>query len=58
MNPFYIGGIIGFGPALFLIWFSVRKYTYPFVEGSLFEDRRLFFMLAVGMVVWTFRFAL
>jgi RsiW-degrading membrane proteinase PrsW (M82 family) len=51
MNPFYVGGIIGFAPALFLIWFCLRKYTYPFVEGSLFEDRRVFFMLAVGMVL-------
>jgi RsiW-degrading membrane proteinase PrsW (M82 family) len=56
MNPFYIGGIIGFGPALFLIWFSLRKYTYPYVEGSLFEDRRVFFLLAVGMVLGTFLF--
>ena len=53
MNPFYIGGIIGFAPALFLIWFSLRKYSYPYVEGSLFEDRKVFFMLAVGMVVGT-----
>ena len=56
MNPFMVGGIIGFGPALFLIWFSLRKYSYPFVEGSLFEDRKVFFMLAVGMVVGTFLF--
>ena len=53
MNPFLIGGIIGFGPALFMIWFALRKYTWPHVEGSLFEDRRVFFMLAVGMVVGT-----
>ena len=58
MNPFYIGGIIGFGPALFLIWFSLRKYTLPYVEGSLFEDRRVFFMLAVGMVAGSLIFVL
>jgi hypothetical protein len=58
MNPFYIGGIIGFGPALFLTWFSLRKYSYPHVEGSLFEDRKVFFMLAVGMVAGTFIFTL
>jgi len=56
MNPVYVGGIIGFGPALFLIWFSLRKYSYPFVKGSLFEDRRVFFLLAVGMVIGTFVF--
>lgn len=46
-----IGSAIGFAPALFLIWHSMRKYSYPYVEGSLFEDRRVFFMLAVGMVL-------
>jgi RsiW-degrading membrane proteinase PrsW (M82 family) len=50
---FLISGIIGFGPALFLIWFSMRKYSYPYLEGSVFEDRRVFFMLAVGMVFGT-----
>ncbi|MBA3046000.1 MAG: hypothetical protein KKH41_06170 [Candidatus Thermoplasmatota archaeon] len=58
MNAFYVGGIIGFGPALFLIWFSLRKYSYPYVEGSLFEDRKVFFLLAVGMVAGTFLFTL
>ena len=53
-----IGSVIGFGPALFLIWFSLRKYSYPYVEGSLFEDRRVFFMLAVGMVVGSLLFVL
>ncbi|KYK30486.1 MAG: hypothetical protein AYK23_04535 [Candidatus Proteinoplasmatales archaeon SG8-5] len=58
---FLISGIVGFGPALFLIWFSMRKYSYPYIEGSAFEDRRVFFLLAVGMVfgtalVWLERF--
>jgi hypothetical protein len=46
-----IGSVIGFAPALYLIWHSLHKYSYPHVEGSLFEDRRVFFMLAVGMVL-------
>ena len=53
-----IGSFIGFAPALFLIWFSLRKYSYPYVEGSLFEDRRVFFMLAVGMVLGSLLFVL
>lgn len=57
-NILMLGSIIGFAPALFLIWFSLRKYSYPFVEGSLFEDRRVFFMLAVGMVVGSLIFVL
>jgi len=53
-----MGSLIGFVPALFLIWFSLRKYSYPYVEGSLFEDRRVFFMLAVGMVLGSLIFVL
>lgn len=58
MNPFYVGGIIGFAPALFLLWFGLRRYTVPFVEGSLFEDRKVFFLLAIGMVAGTLIFTL
>ena len=50
---FLVSGIVGFGPALFLIWFSMRKYSYPYIEGSAFEDRKVFFLLAVGMVFGT-----
>jgi len=54
-----IGSAIGFAPALFLIWYSLRKYAYPYVEeGSLFEDRRVFFMLAIGMVAGSLLFVL
>ncbi len=51
-----IGSAIGFAPAFFLIWHSLHKYSYPYVEGSLFEDRRVFFMLAVGMVLGSLLF--
>jgi hypothetical protein len=44
---------IGIGPALFLMWFGLRKFTYPRVEKTLFDDRRVFFSLAVGLVVGT-----
>lgn len=57
-NIMLIGSFIGFTPALFLIWHSLRKYSYPYVEGSLFEDRRVFFMLAIGMVVGSLIFVL
>jgi hypothetical protein len=50
---FLASGIAGFGPALFLIWFSMRKYSYPYLEGSVFEDRKVFFLLAVGMIIGT-----
>jgi len=57
-NIMLIASIIGFAPAIFLIWFSLRKYSFPYVEGSLFEDRRVFFMLAIGMVAGSLVFVL
>ena len=45
--------IIGFGPAMIVVWFSLRKYDYPYVKGTCFDDRRVFFLLAIGMVVGT-----
>lgn len=57
-NIMLLGSLIGFAPAILLIWFSLHKYSYPYVEGSLFEDRRVFFMLAVGMVVGSLIFVL
>ena len=45
---------IGIGPALLLLWLGLRRYTYPQVDKTLFDDRRVFFALAVGLVVGTF----
>jgi len=50
---FLVSGLVGFGPALFIIYFSMRKYAYPYLEGSAFEDRKVFFLLAVGMIFGT-----
>ena len=48
-----ITSIIGFGPALAVIWYTLMKYDYPYVEGACFDDRRVFFLLAIGMVMGT-----
>jgi len=40
---------IGLAPALFLLWFSLRRFDYPHAEKTLFDDRRVFFALAVGL---------
>jgi hypothetical protein len=45
-----VSGIIGLSPALILLWFTLRKYDYPFVEKTLFETRKVFLLLAVGIV--------
>lgn len=40
---------LGLGPALFVLWFSLHRFDYPRAEHALFDDRRIFFALAVGM---------
>ena len=42
---------LGVGPALVLMFYTLRDYTYPQVERPFFDDRKLFLMLAVGMVI-------
>lgn len=42
---------LGIGPALLLMFWTLRDYTYPKVERPFFDDRKVFLMLAVGMVV-------
>jgi len=46
-----IAGAIGLGPALALMYWTLKDYTYPAVEKPFFDDRRIFFMLAVGLVL-------
>jgi hypothetical protein len=47
----FIAGAIGIGPALALMYWTLKDYTYPAVEKPFFDDRRLFGLLAVGMVL-------
>ncbi len=49
----FLVSIIGFAPALGVVWFSLRKYDHPYVKGTCFDDRRVFFLLALGMVAGT-----
>jgi len=44
-------GIAGFGPAMALLYFTVRNYTYPKVEKPFFDDRKLFAFFALGVVL-------
>lgn len=48
---FMVALLLGIGPALALLFISLRRFDRPFVEHTLFDDRRVFFGLAVGMVV-------
>lgn len=57
---FIIAGAIGLGPALFLMYYTLRSYTYPAVEKAFFDDRGVFLFLAIGLiigvVIWFFEF--
>ena len=46
-----IAGAIGFAPALALMFYTLKNYTYPAVERPFFDDRKVFFMFAVGIMI-------
>lgn len=46
-----LAAALGVGPALALMFWTLRDYTYPKVERPFFDDRKLFALLAVGMVI-------
>src|SRR3972149_839657 len=41
---------MGIGPALLFMWVSLRRFDRPRVEATLFDDRRVFGHLAVGVI--------
>lgn len=50
---FLISMLVGIGPALLVLWHALRRFDYPRVEKTLFDDRRVFLSLAVGLVLGT-----
>ncbi len=44
-------GIAGFGPAMGLLYYTVKDYTFPKVEKPFFDDRKLFAFFALGIVL-------
>ncbi|TLZ64041.1 MAG: hypothetical protein E6K13_03555 [Methanobacteriota archaeon] len=46
---FAIAFVVGIGPAIMLMWLSLRRFAYPMAPKSLFDDRRVFFAFAVGI---------
>jgi len=55
---FLVALLLGIVPALGVLWHALRRFSYPHTEQSLFDDRRVFFALAVGMVFGVFASAL
>jgi len=50
---FPVAGVVGFGPAVAVLYHALRTYDYPYTEHAFFETRRVFLALAVGMIIGT-----
>ncbi len=53
-----IAGVAGIGPALVLMFWTLSDYTYPRMERPLFDDRKLFGLFAIGLVIGTIVYAI
>lgn len=51
-----LAGVAALAPALLLMYFVLKKYTYPKVEEPFFSDPSLFMLFAVGLVEGTILF--
>src|SRR3989304_5588571 len=49
-EDFFVALLLGIGPALAILWTSLRRFDRPRGEPTLFDDRRGFGGLGVGMV--------
>ena len=45
-----IAAIIGIGPAFAIFYFSLRVYDRPYFSATVFESRRVFLALGIGLV--------
>lgn len=52
-----VGAVAGFGPAMFLLYFTLSRYTFPKAEKPFFDDRRVFMFFALGVVLGMIIFA-
>lgn len=43
--------IASFGPAIALMYFTLRDYTHPRVEKPFFDDRKVFALLTLGIII-------
>jgi RsiW-degrading membrane proteinase PrsW (M82 family) len=49
--------VAGFGPAIFLLYFTVSNYTYPKVKEPFFDDSKIFKFFALGIALGMIIFA-
>ncbi len=52
-----VSAVAGFAPALALMFFTLKDYTYPAVQKPFFDDRKLFSFFALGIVLGMVLFA-
>jgi len=52
-----VSGVAGFAPALALLFYTLRNYTYPRVDKPYFDDRKIFAFFALGIVLGMIMFA-
>jgi len=45
--------VASFGPALLLLYLTLRNYTFPKVDKPFFDDRKVFAFMTVGIVLGT-----
>ncbi len=50
---FPVIAVLSFGPALLMLYYSLSKYTWPKSDKAYFDDRWIFGLLAVGIIVGT-----
>lgn len=50
---FFVAFLLGILPGLAILWASLRRFDRPQVERTLFDDRRVFGGLAVGLIFGT-----
>lgn len=52
-----VSAIAGFAPAMGLMFYTLRDYTFPRVEKPFFDDRKIFAFFALGIVLGMVLFA-
>ena len=50
---FFVAFLLGIVPGIGILWASLRRFDRPLVDHTLFDDRRVFGSLAVGLVFGT-----
>jgi hypothetical protein len=50
---FLVAFLLGILPGIGILWISLRRFDRPYVDRTLFDDRRVFGSLAVGLVFGT-----